>query len=120
VLQHLRVLALFLLIGVLLTTGLLSSYPFQPQSAIKLLFVFVLVAVVASILYVGTQMNRDDVISRVTRSDPGRVTWSANYVINLFLFGVLPILAYIGSDVGAIRNGLLSWLEPLARVLTQH
>jgi hypothetical protein len=120
VLCHLRALALFLLVGILLATGILSSYPFQPQSAIKLLFVGLLGATVGSILFVMTQMNRDEVISRITRSDPGRVTWNASYVINLFIFGLLPVLAFVGSDVAPIRDGILSWFEPLARVLTQH
>jgi hypothetical protein len=120
VLQHLRVLAFFLLVGVLLTTSLVASYPFQPQSTIKVVFIGVLIATVGSILYVGTKMNKDDVISRITRSDPGHLTWNASYVINILVFGVLPILAYVGSDVRVIREGVLSWLEPIARVISRH
>ena len=45
------------LVSVLLTTWLLGSYPFQPQSAIKLLFSGLLLGTVGSILYVGTLIS---------------------------------------------------------------
>jgi|SRR5579885_2388318 len=120
VLQHLRILALFLLVAILLATVLLSSYPFQPQSGVKMIFAGLLLVTVGSILTVGTQMNRDEVISRITRSAPGRVTWNAGYVINILIFGVVPLLAYVGSGVRPIRDGILGFMEPVIRTLTNH
>jgi hypothetical protein len=120
VLRHLRVLAFFILVSLVLTTVLLNGYPFQPQSAIKLVFVVLMAASVGSLLLAGTQMNRNDVLSRITRGDPGRINWDASYVWNLILFGLVPVITYIGADVRPVRDGLLSWLEPLLRALTQH
>jgi len=120
VLRHLRVLAFFILVSLVLTTVLLNGYPFQPQSAIKLVFVVLMAASVGSLLLAGTQMNRNDVLSRITRGDPGRINWDASYVWNLILFGLVPIMTYVGADVRPVRDGVLSWLEPLLRALTQH
>ena len=60
VLRHLRVLALFMLLSLVLSTLLISSYPYQPQSRLKLLLLLVLVGTVGSLIAVLVQMNRNE------------------------------------------------------------
>jgi hypothetical protein len=115
VLQQLRVLTLFLFASLLLTTALLSSYPYQPQSLVKLVFLFVLLATVGTLLFVMAALNRDDVLSLVAKSDPGRVNWDRTFVMNAITVGVVPLLTLIGSEVPEIN--LFGWLQPILHLL---
>lgn len=120
VVGHLRVLALFLLLSLLLTTVLLYSYPFQPQGLVHLLFTLVLLIAVAAIVYVATQMNRNQLLSQIAGTVPGSVTWDARFVGNLITFGLVPLLTLLGSAFPTIRNFLFSWAEPLVRALVKQ
>ncbi|HET7460798.1 MAG TPA: hypothetical protein VFJ82_06105 [Longimicrobium sp.] len=114
VLQQLRTLALFLFISLLLTTALLSSYPYQPQSLTKLVFLFVLLGTVGTLLYVMAALNRDDVLSAIAKTDPGRVTWDRSFVVNAVAVGIVPLLTLISTELPDWH--LLGWLDPLLRV----
>ena len=115
VLGALHKLAIFLFFSLLLTTMLLSSYPFQPQSTAKMIFLGVLLATVGSILYVMTQANRDDVLSRISGTPPGEVTWDSSFILNTLLVCIVPMLALISSEFPEVRDALFSWLGPLMR-----
>lgn len=119
VLRHLRRLAGFLLVALLITTAMLSSYPFQPQSRAKLGLVAVLVAAVAALLLVMSQMNRNEVLSRITKTDPGRITWSTGFVVNLLLFVLVPLLALVSSEFPEARSLLFGWVEPVLRAVAR-
>ncbi len=119
VLHDLRLLASFLLMSLLLSVALLSSYPFQPQGIVKLAFVALLVGTVVVLFIVMTQMSRDDVLSGITRTDPGKVSWDTTLVLNLALFGVIPLLALVSSEFPSVRAFLFSWAEPLVRSLVK-
>ena len=115
VLHDLRLLASFLLISLLLSVALLSSYPFQPQGIVKLAFIGLLLSTVVVLFLVMTQMSRDDVLSAITRTDPGKVSWDTTMVLNLVVFGVIPMLALVSSEFPSVRTFLFSWAEPMVR-----
>jgi len=120
VVGHLRVLALFLLLSLLLTTLLLFSYPFQPQGLVRLLFTLILLITVGAILFVLTQMSRNQVLSQIAGTPPGTITWDTGFVMNLITFGVVPLLALLGSALPGLRSFLFSWAEPLIRTLAKQ
>ena len=117
VLHDLRLLASFLLMSLLLSVALLSSYPFQPQGIVKLAFIALLLGTVIVLFLVMTQMSRDDVLSSITRTEPGKVSWDTTLVLNLVLFGVIPLLALVSSEFPSVRTFLFSWAEPMLRSL---
>ncbi len=119
VLRHLGMLAAFLLATLLLTTVLLSSYPFEPQALVKLSFSAVLAAAVLALVWVTTDVNRDYVLSRIARTDPGRITWDAGFVAKLVAFGVAPLLTLVSSEFPWFRSVFFAWLDPLLRALTK-
>ncbi len=118
--RQLRVLALFLLLSLLLTTGLLSSYPFYPQSLLKLVFFCLMLATVGSVVFVLMQANRDEVLSRLNQTEPGRVTWDTGFVLNLVTFGLVPFLTLLASEVPELRDLLLGWVEPIAKLVAKQ
>ncbi|HEY7769978.1 hypothetical protein [Longimicrobium sp.] len=119
VLQHMRTLTWFLFLSLLLSTALISSYPFEPQRTAKLVLALVLVGTVGTLLYVMTDMNRDEVLSRIAKTDPGRVTWDGAYLANISLIAVVPVLTLISSEVPPLREFLFSWMDPVFRLLVR-
>lgn len=117
VFQHLRRLGLFLLVALLLSTVLLTSYPFYPKARVELVFLGLMVCAVTIVIAMMVQMNKNEVLSRISKSDPGRLNWDMTFVLNLVLFGVLPLLSLLATEFPGIRTFLGSWLEPLARAM---
>ncbi|HEU5219129.1 MAG TPA: hypothetical protein VFU23_10750, partial [Gemmatimonadales bacterium] len=117
VFQHLRRLGLFLLVALLISTGLLSSYPFFPKDRVELVFMGLMIAAVGTVIVMMVQMNRDEVLSRIARSEPGHLNWDTTFVLNLLLFGLLPLVSLLATEFPGIREFLVGWLEPLARAM---
>jgi hypothetical protein len=120
VIRHLRVLALFMLLSLLLTTMLVSSYPYQPQSLLRLILLLVLVGAVSAFVAVLVQMNRNEVLSRIARTEPGQITWNGGFILNLFTFGVVPLLTLLSSEFPGLRNALFSWVQPLINAVAKQ
>ncbi len=119
VLHDLRRLASYLLVSLLLSVALLSSFPFQPQGIVKLAFIALLLSTVVVLFLVMTQMSRDDVLSQITRSEIGKVSWDTTLVLNVVLFGAIPLLALLSSEFPGVRTFLFSWAEPMVRSIVK-
>jgi len=117
VLDQLRRLALFLLGSMLLTTALLSSYPFHPQSRVKLIFFVILLGTVVSVLTVMMQMSRDEVLSLIAKTSPGHITWSPRLVLSLVIFGVIPLLYLISTEFPTVGHAVTVWMDPVINVV---
>ena len=120
VMRHLRILALFMLLSLLLTTLLVSSYPYQPQSLLRLILLLVLVGSVGAFIAVLVQMNRNEVLSRIARTEPGQITWNATFILNLLTFGVVPLLTLLSSEFPGLRNALFAWVQPLVDAVVKQ
>jgi hypothetical protein len=119
VFQHMRYLASFLLIALLLSVVLLASYPFQPQSVLTAVFAVVFVVGVATILYVLVAMNRDKVLSAISNTQAGKVSWDGHFITSLATYGALPLITLVSTEFPEIRDFLFSWVAPLVRALTK-
>ena len=118
-LHHLRRLVLMLLFMLVVMMGLLSSYSFLPQSVVRALFLILFIAVVVSLLLLLAQMNRDEVLSRVTRTDPGRLTWDSGFLFNIGTVVAIPILSLV-SAFSPLRTDLFGWVDGLLELLSKH
>jgi hypothetical protein len=113
--QILRRLALFLLLALLLTTMMLGSYPFQPQHLFKLMLVGLVALTVVTLFIVTVEMNRDEVLSALTNSAAGRVEWNTRFVLNMVVFGAIPILTLLSSELPLLRTVLVGWIQPFVQ-----
>jgi hypothetical protein len=116
-LDQIRRLALFLLGGLILATALINSYPFHPQSRIKLIFFFILIGTVAAMVLVMVQMSRDDVLSRIAKTEPGKIKWNFHFVFNLIVFAIVPLLSLVSAEFPAVRSVMAGVLNPLLNAL---
>ena len=100
--------------------SLLSSYPYPPQSLLRLILLVVLGGTVGTLIFVLVQMNRDEVLSRIDRTEPGKVTWNLRFVMNLLTFGALPLLTLLSSEFPELRKFLFAWAEPILKMLAKQ
>lgn len=112
----------FLQLRSLMLSGLVCSsllllaatcYPFHPE---RLLLVFLLGLVgagVAAVMYVFVDMSRDETVSRVAKTTPGRLSLDSGVLSPLVTY-VLPTLGILTAQL----SGTFRWaLEPILRVV---
>ncbi len=114
-LSHLRTLAFFLLVSLLLTAALLWAYPFHPQELARITFLLLCAGVLGVLTYVVTELSRNPVLSRLTQTVPGQVTWDRSFVTNVLTYTALPALALVTSQVPNLGSTLFAWLDPLVK-----
>jgi hypothetical protein len=113
---QLRNLLVFLTVGPLLLLFAVTSYPLQPQP-LWLLFAGVLIVAVASaFLVLFVQLERDELVSRISGTTPNHLNLNWSFLGNIVTYAVplLGILAIASVDVSDLMH---AWLEPILRVL---
>jgi hypothetical protein len=99
--------------GVIMMLFAVSSYPFPAQGRLVLFnWVFVLVTV-GTCAFVYFSMNRDRVLSLLSGTAPGKVSWNTTFVLQILTHGVLPILAVLGAAFPAKFGLLAQWIGGL-------
>jgi hypothetical protein len=110
---HLQNLAGFVTSGLVLVLLAANSYPFQPRSPLLLLSWVLVLTAVSATLYVYVQMGRDRILSLLSHTTPGEVTWNSEFVSKILIHGAIPIIALLGVQFPDIVRELLTWLGQL-------
>ena len=114
---HLRNTMLFVTLSILLVLGAIFTYPFQPQRYL-LVLVWLLIMVTGPLtVFILLQINRDEILSRIAKSEPGKVTWDRHFISQVVVYGVLPLFSFIASQFPEVRGVAFSWLESLLKTL---
>lgn len=116
-LRPLRHLCVFLLISVVLTTLLVSSYPYQPQRLVQTVGFLVFVGVIATLVWLIGAINRNPTMSAISGTAPGQLTWDRTLYQNLVLFVLPPVVTLVSAQFPALRKLLFDWVEPTVRFL---
>lgn len=106
---HLRDLAGFAMVGVLAMMLAVSAYPFRQHDTLLLISWVVLLTAVATGVIVFVQINRSRIISMLQGTDPGHFNWNSTFVVQVLVFGVIPILTVIGAQFPFRVGALFSW-----------
>jgi hypothetical protein len=112
ILLNLRRNATFLLVALVLSTVLVSSYPLAPDSLIKSTVLVLLVIAIVVLFGVMSGMSKNALLSRLSDTDPGRITWDTTFIFNLVIFSVLPLLVLVSSEFPMARSVAFAWTEP--------
>jgi hypothetical protein len=114
---HLRNLLWFITAGILLVLLTVNSYPFNIEHGLTVsAWLLLLLTLIASVI-VLVQMNRDELMSLVSGTTPGQLTIDRPFVVGVLLHGVFPALVLIAARFPSLHSWLVTWLEPMARVL---
>ncbi|MDB5312249.1 MAG: hypothetical protein JWO38_6451 [Gemmataceae bacterium] len=106
---QLRMLAYALAVAAPLLLFAAASYPFQPDRPRLDALAALLIAAVVGTVYVLYGINRDGLVSRITRSPPDRFTPDSGFFSSVAKF-VLPVLAVILAQVFGLFRFIL---EPI-------
>jgi hypothetical protein len=97
---------------VLLLVGL-SSYPFERQPMLLFVIQSSVVAMVVGTIWVMAGMENSEVLARIRKLDAGKVTWNRAFIIRIALFGLLPMLSVVATQLPAVGSAVFSWLPAL-------
>jgi len=117
VIELMQRLSAFMVLTLLASTFLLASHPAFADALLQVAFFVALVGSVVAMVYVLAQMNRDQVLSRINGTEPGRLTWSKGFVLNVITLGAVPAMAVLTAAFPSLRGILSAWLQPLLRAL---
>ena len=114
---YLRNTLLFLTGGLFVLLATLISYPFQPQRFLLLFMSALMLAGAALAVMIVVQMNRSEVLSRVAKSEPGKLTVDRHFLSRVIVYAVLPLLSLLASQFPQVRGFAFSWLETILKTL---
>jgi hypothetical protein len=59
---------------------------------------------------VFAQMDRDAILSRITKTDPDKL--GTTFYLRVAQFGALPIIMLLASQFPSLNRYIFSWLQP--------
>jgi hypothetical protein len=96
--------------GVVMMLFAVSSYPFPAEGRLVLFNWVFLFFTMGTCAFVYFSMNRDHVLSLLSGTTPGRVSWNGTFLLQMFTHGVLPILAVLGAAFPTKFGLLARWI----------
>ncbi|QEH36179.1 hypothetical protein OJF2_47390 [Aquisphaera giovannonii] len=105
-----------LIYGPILLLLAIAWYPFHPQSLMAIMiWVFIICGVLATLL-VLFQIERDDFVSRVSRTAPNALKLDQNMISNLAPY-VVPVAGFLFTAFPSLGFWIGSLLEPIGRAV---
>jgi hypothetical protein len=113
---HLKALAIYLGIAPVLLLIAVGSYPFQPQRFLEVCIWGLVVLVLGGVVSVYILMEKNEFLSRVSKTAPNRVTVDRTFMANVLAF-VIPIAGVVLAKFPFVSDSLNLLLEPIGRVI---
>ena len=111
---HFRNLMTATTIAILLTLLALSSYPFSMRDTLLTIAWISVLSAVIGMFYVFFTMNRDQVLSMLAGTTPGKLTWNGTFVAQLVIYGLLPLLGLLGVQFPGQFGSLFSGFSKIS------
>ncbi len=111
VLSHLQNLIFFVVMGLLLMLLAINYYPFQPREGLLWFNWLIILTTISLSLVVFVQMGRDRVLSLLSDTPPGQVTWNREFVLRILLYVIVPVLVLLGAQFPEGMKQMLSWVS---------
>jgi hypothetical protein len=113
---QLRNLLLFLTVGPLLLLFAVTSYPLQPQRLWLLAAGALIIAVTFVALRIFVQIERDELVSRISGTTPNRLSFSWSFLGSVVKYA-LPLVGILAAASTDLSDALRTMLDPIIRVL---
>jgi hypothetical protein len=91
-------------------------YLFQSRSSLLAIDLMAVGAAAIAAIRIVVGMERDIVLSRLRVTTPGSIDFNWDFIKRVGIYGVLPLLAVVGSLFPEIGNSFFAWLEPLRKL----
>jgi hypothetical protein len=113
ILPHLTNLAMTTAAGMILMLMAISSYAFPSETFLLWFSWATVLSAVGVMLYVFGSVNRDRIMSLLAGTTPGMLTFNANFVFQLLIYGAVPILAVLGVQFPGHMGQAVGWLSKI-------
>jgi hypothetical protein len=110
VLAHLRHSLIFLAVSFSLVLLSLNVYSFEPHQSLVWSFTGMFVVVGFIIVVMLMQVHRDQILSRITGTEPNQL--GLDFYLRIISFGAIPLLTLLSAHFPAIGRSLVSFLQP--------
>ncbi len=106
-----------LVVAAMVCTSLLllaaTSYPFHPERLLLVALMGLSAAGIASVVYVLFDMNRDEIVSRIFKTAPGKFSFDSGVIGSFFTY-IVPTVGILAAQL----SGSFRWLlEPIMRMM---
>jgi hypothetical protein len=88
----------------------------QPQQLLNAFLFAIAVTVVGWTLRVLVQINRNDLLSRIQKTEPNKTTFDRPLVAQFLLYGVVPLLTLLATLFPHMA-GVFSWVADILRLV---
>jgi hypothetical protein len=95
----------------------LSSYPFEPHRLLLSCSWAIVASVVGAGLWIFIELDRNTVMSHLTGTDPGKLTWNSALLVRVLAWVAIPVLGVAATTYPDIANMLYRLVEPFVRAL---
>jgi hypothetical protein len=112
-LAHLRVRLAHLVLSALAILAAVAFYPLQPHWVLMLLIWMVVLGAAGTAVFVYVQHARNEVLSWLSGTTPGRVNFDAEHVLHFVTLGAAPLLALLALQFPTFVHWVAGWLGPL-------
>jgi hypothetical protein len=107
----------YIIAAVLMLVVAQQSFPFQPrQILLGIAWADVLVAVFL-ILRTFIQMEHHPVLSAITSTEAGAITWDAKLWAKVLVYGLIPLATIFAAQFPQLGSDILRWLTPVQSAL---
>jgi hypothetical protein len=107
----------YALSAALLLVCAVMSYPFQPERFLSVMTWSLVLVVVGSSIGTLVVLERDEILSRLGRTQPGRIDLNMRLFSQVFVYALLPLLLLVARAVPSFGDYLFRWFAPLSGLL---
>jgi hypothetical protein len=111
ILAQMQNLVRLITVGLVLLLFATISYPFQPRGQLLLLSWVTILTSVVVMLLIFIDVSRNETLSLLSGTEPGKVTFTTDLVFRALINGVVPILALLGAQFPEAVRQIISWLS---------
>jgi len=88
----------------------ISFYPFVPRTEVSVWLAINLLLIGAAVAYVYAGMERDEILSYIASTTPGRL--GTDFYVRLAGFLAGPLIGILTTQFPSITETALQWLQP--------
>jgi hypothetical protein len=110
--RHFRLLLATVTSGVLLVMIAVSAYPLEPRRELMAGVWLLTLAAVSASAYTLVALERNDLLSRIGKKEPGTVAFDRTFLTGLFMWALIPILGLLALQYPQIAGQVFSFLSP--------
>ncbi|HLK40060.1 MAG TPA: hypothetical protein VKU41_25060 [Polyangiaceae bacterium] len=115
--RHFRVFAYTLTTCALILLLAVVSYPFEPHRLLLTGIWVVMLSVVVAGLWVYVELDQNGVMSRISGTEPGKVTLNGALAAHVMTWVVLPLVGVAAAQYPQVAKTLFQVVEPFAKAL---